>query len=138
MTAAEIIAAARACVGTPFRHQGRQLGVGIDCAGVAVHVASALGCAVIDQAGYGRQPANGMLEAMLDAQACLQRVTDDAAQPGDVLLMRFTGEPQHLAILAGETMIHAWEATGRCCEHAVDVKWRARIVRVYRFVGVEA
>lgn len=138
MTAAEIIAAARACVGTPFRHQGRQAGVGLDCAGVAVHVASAMGCAVIDQAGYGDQPTQGMLAAMLDAQDFLRRVTDDAARPGDVLLMRFKGEPQHLAILAGETMIHAWEAPGRCCEHVLDVKWRARIVRVYRFVGVEA
>ena len=136
MTADEIIAAARACIGTPFLHQGRQPGVGLDCAGVAVHVAGALGCELIDQAGYGRQPAHGMLEAMLDAQPCLQGVTDDAAQAGDVLLMRFKGEPQHLAILAGETMIHAWEAPGLCCEHAIDAKWRARVVRAYRFIGV--
>jgi len=136
MTADEIIAAARACVGTPFRHQGRQPGVGLDCAGVAVQVASALGCAVIDQEGYGDRPAHGMLEAMLDAQPCLERVTDDAGpQPGDVLLMRFNGDPQHVAILAGETMIHAWASPGLCCEHDVDATWRARIVRVYRFVG---
>ncbi|HRF74157.1 MAG TPA: NlpC/P60 family protein [Accumulibacter sp.] len=139
MTADQIVAAARACLGTPFRHQGRQPGAngGIDCAGLVVHVAGALGCSYLDQEGYGTLPANGLLEAALDAQPCLERVFDiDAKQPGDVLLMRFTGEPQHLAILAGETLIHAWEAPGLCCEHNIDATWLARIVRVYRFVGV--
>ena len=56
--------------------------------------------------------------------------------PGDLLLMRFAGEPQHLAVFTGETIIHAYQATGRVVEHSLDDKWRRRIVRVYRFVGV--
>jgi cell wall-associated NlpC family hydrolase len=51
MTAAEIIAAARACLGTPFRHQGRLPGIGLDCAGVALHVAQAVGCGTLDASG---------------------------------------------------------------------------------------
>ncbi|MBK7954571.1 MAG: C40 family peptidase [Candidatus Accumulibacter sp.] len=137
MTQDAIIAAARACVGTPFRHQGRLLGVALDCAGVAVHVANTLGLSPIDPAGYGRTPAFGMLEATLDGEPFLEPVTDlSDRQPGDLLLMRFTAEPQHLAIFTGDTINHAYEAPGLCCEHLFTDRWQKRIVCVYRFVGV--
>lgn len=140
MTADDIIAAARACLGTPFRHQGRIPGTGLDCAGVVVEVARAVGASPLDVSGYGRVPANGQLEATLDAQPDLQRILDlDARQPGDILLLRFAGEPQHLALLtADDTLIHSYEAVGRCCEHRLSSMWAARIVRVYRFLGVSA
>ena len=44
MTSADIIAIARACLGTPFRHQGRIPGVALDCAGLVVAVAAAPRC----------------------------------------------------------------------------------------------
>ena len=47
MTALDIIEAAAECIGVPFRHQGRSIepgpGQGIDCVGLAVHVARSLG-----------------------------------------------------------------------------------------------
>jgi len=52
------------------------------------------------------------------------------------LLMRFMGDPQHLAIYAGETIIHAFAAGRKVCEHRLDDVWRARIVRIYRFRGI--
>jgi len=136
----DIIAAARACPGTPLPHQRRLPGVGLDCAGVAVEVARALGCAPLDVSGYGRTPAAGQLEAALEAQPDLERIVDrEARQPGDILLLRFGGDPQHLAILTDEsTMIHSYEAVGICCEHRLSPVWAARIVRVYRFRGVVA
>ena len=133
MTADDIIAAARACIGTPFRHQGRIPGVALDCAGLIVAVAESVGADYIDHPGYGRNPANGLLESVLDEQPFLERVFD--RQPGDVLLMRFSGEPQHLAICAGDTLIHSYEAVGRVCEHRLASVWAARIVRTYRFKG---
>lgn len=134
MTITDILAAARACVGTPFRHQGRLPGIGLDCAGVVIEVARAVGASPIDVSGYGRVPVNGQLEAALDAQPDLERVDRDDRQPGDILLMRFAGEPQHLAVLTGAgTIIHSYEAPGRCCEHDLTAAWAARIVRVYRF-----
>jgi len=136
MTADDILTAARQCIGTPFRHQGRLIAFGLDCAGVAIHVAREIGAGAIDVSGYGRTPANGQLERSLDSQPCLERVYLDDRQAGDVLLMRFASEPQHLAICAGETIIHAYEAAGLCCEHRLSSLWAARIVRVYRFRGV--
>ena len=136
MTPAQIIAAARACIGTPFRHQGRLLGFGLDCAGVAVHVARSLGVGVIDISNYGRVPYGGQIERALDSQPDLERVA--TRQPGDLLLMRFASDPQHLAICAGPTIIHAYEAAGKCCEHLLSPAWASRIMRVYRFRGVSA
>jgi cell wall-associated NlpC family hydrolase len=134
MTANDIISAARECVGTPFHHQGRIAGVGMDCAGLIVHVAAKFGMASIEPAGYGRSPCNGMMEAAADTQPYLMRVTD--MQAGDVLMMRFTGEPQHVGIYTGNTLIHAYESVGKVVEHRMDDKWLRRIVRVYRFKDV--
>ncbi len=137
MTAAEIIAAARQCVGTPFRHQGRSIETGLDCAGVCVYVAFAIGLRPVDPVGYGRTPANGQLENTLDMQEFLVRLPNvDQRQPGDILLMRFLDDPQHIAVFCGPTIVHAYESVGKCCEHIIDDKWARRIVRVYRFAGV--
>lgn len=72
------------------------------------------------------------MEAALDAQPCLEIVTDK--QPGDILLMRFTAEPQHVAIYtADDTIIHSYEAVKKVCEHSLNSQWAARIVKIYRF-----
>lgn len=134
MTQDDIIAAARACLGTPFRHQGRIPGSALDCAGLVVAVAEAIGADYIDQVGYGRVPSENRLALALEGQPCLARVA--SCLPGDVLLLSFGGEPQHLAISAGPTLIHAWEAVGRVCEHDLDARWRSRVVQIYRFEGL--
>lgn len=126
-----LIAAARACLATPFRHQGRIPGRGLDCVGLVVHAAHAAGLDLIDTLAYGRSPCRNMLQAALDAQPALRHVTD--RQPGDILMMRFAGEPQHLAILtADNTIVHAYAAIERVCEQRLAQVWAARIVRVYR------
>jgi cell wall-associated NlpC family hydrolase len=95
----DILNAARQCLGTPFRHQGRIVGIGLDCAGVAIHVAQQCGLGSVDVAGYSRTPSCGQLEASLDVQPCLDRVMLNERQPGDLLLMRFfqrSAAPGHL------------------------------------------
>lgn len=137
MSPDDIIAAARACIGTPFRHQGRIPGLSLDCAGLMVAIADRLGLDYVDVPDYGRHPAGALLESTLDAQPCLDRVPGIADhQPGDLLLMSFTGEPQHLAITTGETIIHSYQSVGQVCEHRLSEVWAARIVRVYRFRGL--
>jgi cell wall-associated NlpC family hydrolase len=130
--AQDIIDAARACVGTPFQHQGRQPGLGLDCAGLLVVALAAVGFAALDRTDYGRRPFGGELEAMLEAQPLLVRVPIPEMRPADILLMRIKRDPQHLALLAGDTIIHAWEDCGKVAEHRLDTRWRQRIVRVYR------
>ncbi len=143
MTRSDVVAAARAEIGTPFRHQGRQPGKALDCAGLLIAVADAAGMDYIDRADYSRRPSGGLLESALDAQPCLMRV--GSMVPGDVLLMRFAGDPQHLAIYAGFNeayedagIVHALLQARKVCEHRLTDEWRSRIVRIYRFSGVEA
>lgn len=114
-----------------FRHQGRIPGQWLDCAGLIAYVADQIGADYNELPGYGRVPNNGLLESVLDNQPCLERVFDK--QPGDILLMRFAKEPQHVAIFTGDTIIHSYEAVGKVCEHRLDSVWAKRIVRIYRF-----
>lgn len=134
----DIIAAARACLGTPFRHQGRIPGLALDCAGLVVQVVKTIGLPYHDERGYSRLPHHGRLEAALDAQPSLRQIPAGDRAPGDVLLMRFKAAPTHLGILAGDTLIHAYEQAGKVCEHRMDPAWIARIARVYRIVRGES
>lgn len=135
MTPAEVVNAARLALGTPFRHQGRSVGSGLDCAGLLAHVCASLGQPVIEQSGYGRRPLDGLLEAALDAQPALVRVRT-APQQGDFVLMKFEADkaPAHLGIVAGKTLIHAWAVARKVCEHDFDAEWKRRVVRVYRLM----
>jgi cell wall-associated NlpC family hydrolase len=133
MTADDAISAARECLGTPFLHQGRLKGVGLDCAGLGVIVAQSIGAKHRDLKAYGRDPYKGLLKETLDNQQGLKRVKRDSMLPGDLLLLRFGRQPQHLAIYTGTTIIHAYETVGMVCEHSLDERWLARIIGVYRF-----
>lgn len=130
-----IINLARACLGTPFVHQGRVPGVGLDCAGLLVHVLHELGLPYIDELGYGRHPYRGQIKAILDGQPCLLELPRGQRQPGDVLLIRFKTEPQHVAFFTGSTMVHAYSGSGRAVEHGIPPEWEHRIVTAYRIVG---
>jgi len=47
----QIVSVARAAVGTPWRHQRRVAGLGLDCIGLLVHVARELD---LEGAGYSK------------------------------------------------------------------------------------
>jgi NlpC/P60 family putative phage cell wall peptidase len=130
----EILAEARRWLDTPFRHQGRCLGVGVDCIGLIVGVARGLGLEARDRTDYPRQPDGVHLEAALDTQ--LRRLAPGRTRPGDVLLMRIRRLPQHVGILAEHgTLIHAHSAAGRVVEMRLDERWWDRVVAAYRFPG---
>lgn len=133
MTADDVIAAARALLGTPFVHQGRFPGRALDCAGVIVATATALGIAHDDMTDYSRLPTGGLLRQVLDSQPGLVAVPLANIASGDILLMRFKREPQHLGIYTGSSLIHAWQIVGQVVEHAFDETWRRRLVAAYRF-----
>ncbi len=130
-----IIDAARQTLGTQFLHQGRVVGRGIDCAGVLVHVLRSLDLPHTDERGYPRTPYKGLIRSILESQPCLQKISKTEMQPGDVLLMKFAYEPQHVAIYCGDTMIHAWAVPGKCVEHGFTDEWRRRVTDVFRVIA---
>ena len=63
----KVIAAARACIGTPFHHQGRTQGIGLDCIGLVIIALRARNIAVNDRTDYGRRPDGKSLVEALSA-----------------------------------------------------------------------
>lgn len=135
MTRNEFITAARSYIGTPFQHQGRLPGVGLDCAGVIVCAAKAGGFSVSDVTGYATVPSGGLLEqAVLDH---CERIMLDATQTGDIMLFKFLYEPQHLAIFDNGMLIHAYNSVGKVVENGFDAVWHSRLVGCYRLRGIK-
>jgi len=134
----KIVAAARACIGTPFVHQARVIGSGLDCIGLVVATAKGAGIEPGDlPTDYPRISTTPRL--LVELRKRLKSVDDP--QPGDVLLFWFKrpGIPQHLGIMTDLGVVHAYESGGRgtVVEHRLDKKWRRRIMAAFRMPGVE-
>ncbi len=146
-TREQVVAEARSWLGTPFAHQGHVKGIGADCAGLVAGVAIALGLLPADwwqrdfapHAGYPRTPGAGLMPAV--CRRFLRHLEPMHARPGDVLLLRFSTEPQHLGIvtpyhLGGLAMIHAYSRSSAVVEHRLADVWRARVVAAFALPGV--
>jgi cell wall-associated NlpC family hydrolase len=101
MPAGEQIAqTAEGWLGTPFHWQGR-VRAGCDCKGLLAGVAGECGRPEADslQALAGDYGPRVDVQRLLTGLSCLfDRVAEIA--PGDVLLLKVSGKPQHLAIAA--------------------------------------
>lgn len=133
VTGMDVVCVARGFLGTPFRHQGRVPGRGLDCAGVIVFAARALGLSGYDVAGYGRLPSGDAMADHLRAAGCRDI---EIPSPGDIYLMRFETNPQHLALVTDIGVLHAYAEIGRVVEHRLDAVWCARIVGAFRLPGI--
>lgn len=105
--AAAIVAAARACVGTRFRLQGRDAEFGLDCVGLVAKAYAMAGAAPVLPQGYALR--GGSRDAI-----CRQIVANGfapvdpvKAAPGDLVLCAPAANQFHLAVLAGRSFIHA-------------------------------
>lgn len=132
ITREAIVAAARGYLGVRYQHQGRNR-AGMDCAGLIVCVAHDLGVEVGDVCGYARTPNSDSLRQAVESQA----VRVATPRTGDILLMRFDADPQHLAIMTDVGMIHSYAQARRVVEHSIDAGWARRIVAAHQFPGVE-
>lgn len=140
ITREQIVAEARSWIGTPWVHQHRTKGVAVDCAGLVIGVARALGVVAddFDVTGYGRQP-DGTLLTVCDTH--LERITRDQMQPGDVVVVAVERDPQHMGIVvpyrgALLALVHAASVAGKVIEHRLLFGHGMLYRRAYRFPGV--
>ncbi|PCJ44599.1 MAG: hypothetical protein COA81_01465 [Alphaproteobacteria bacterium] len=128
----KIFLAARACVGSPFRHQGRDPASGLDCVGLIVYVAKTLNPGAFDFKRYKKIPGR---EAISRYAGMAGFAAKSIAQmmAGDVVILRFGRYLEHAAILSDRGIIHACEKYGRVVEHGLDPEWRSRIISVHSF-----
>lgn len=135
-----LVAAARSCIGTRFLHQGRQRGIGLDCAGLLLYCAADVGLPHHDfpNRNYSRWPTLGRrLIDFVGGQTV--PVPVEARKPGTILLFWCYRPtlPQHLAMVSGpETMIHAWYDAGQVVECSLS-GWHDKIVGAFEFHGTE-
>lgn len=125
-------AALRSRMGVRWRHMGRAgcgygHQTGLDCVGLLVFGALAVGRTVADPDHYERNP-DGTLEA---------RITEHLGQPADslgpghIVLLRLPRLPRHVGyVTQAMTLIHSYAGGDRCViETSLDEGWRNRIVR---------
>lgn len=130
--------AARAYLGRPFKHQGRNPAIGIDCIGLLVLAARDCGLpqADADSTAYGKDPHDGLLESHLVA-AFGPRLPTAQMQPGDIAAVDYAGAVRHVGIVGrledgALSLIHTNQRVGRVTEARIDAKWQRRIAGVYR------
>lgn len=134
---AAFIAAARRCVKAKvrFRHMGRDPKLGLDCAGLAQWAIQQVGRPVWDIAAYSREPhKDGLRQAMIKN---LGEPIKGDLRPGDVVLMRFEGDPKHVGIIGdhphgGLSIIHTYGTVKRVVEQRMDSSLPFEIVEAYR------
>ncbi|WP_219209444.1 C40 family peptidase [Variovorax boronicumulans] len=149
MTGSEIVAEARTHLGCRWRHQGRSR-EGMDCLGLVLLVAHALGITDFDTRDYARQAAD---ESMLEqCREHLLPIAFGAARPGDIAVMAF-GSNRHIGIFGdylygGLSLIHAFsqrvdgKKPPQVVEHRFSDDWLrshgASLIGTFRFPGVTA
>jgi cell wall-associated NlpC family hydrolase len=139
-----VVAEARSWVGTPFKHQGRAKGVGVDCVGLLIGVARRLGIVApaFDVTGYTRRPDGWTL--IEECERHMGRVDQAELASGDGVIVRFDAEPQHFGFVApyrhgGWSIIHATAKYGCVVETRLlfgVAPMAMKFVAAYRLPGV--
>jgi len=136
MDANIVITQARKYVGTPFLHQGRT-DKGLDCVGLIARVAKDLNLSNYDFLQYNQIPNPILFMSILRSCPDWDRISIQEITVGDVLVLKLSEYPCHLAFLATESrIIHALSLRGRVCEHRLSSDWRRKIRDCFRFKGV--
>lgn len=121
MTGDKIASAARACIGTPFRPQGRLPGGGLDCIGLAAVAVRAGGTDVELPSDYDLSGDCG--SRLVDALEALGLSRASTARTGDVMLFRSGRSQQHLGICTGRGFVHAHLGLRRVVETPFPALW---------------
>jgi cell wall-associated NlpC family hydrolase len=125
---AQLIATARRWIGVPFRHQGRNR-AGVDCGGLLIAIGQEAGLQIIEPDVYSLSPNPRIIRTALEANC--NAIQLHAAQPGDVLWLRFGADPTHVAMRTDLGILHAWSKPGMVVEHRIDGAWHRRIVSAW-------
>ena len=140
-TRSDIINIARLYIDTPFAHAQRSPGVGLDCAGLIICVGRETGIfpPAFDVPPYSMEPDGHSMIALCDTY--MDRVSQTDMRPGDIVVLRRDGHPQHLGIVSdhvngGLGIIHA--SNSRSVVPPRVIETRLMFSRAQRFVAAYA
>jgi lipoprotein Spr len=120
--AERIAAAAHALAGVPFRLHGRDPAIGLDCVGLALLSAREAGLLVPEPAPYRLRSGAGEQFVAYMEEAGFR--LSSGRQAGDVLLIRLSALQSHLAVDAGDAVVHAHAGLGRVVVMPPDPQWQ--------------
>lgn len=127
-----IDAPAMSYVGTPYRHQGRSPGTGLDCIGIVVCALQSIGIPVNDRRSYRDVPHHSMLREGVERHGCVE--VKQPPKRGDIMLfwMRHKRLVIHCGVCVGKgrEMIHV--EAGRCVESVPLRLWLPQLSSVFR------
>jgi len=148
LTRMEVIADAHEWLNapTPYVHQARLKGVGTDCIGIVGGIARDRGHPDgiawerdPEAHTYGKTPEPRKLVTLANKYLEPIRVLD--VELADVVMIRVEKDPQHFAIVVEVApvpyLIHASNMTGRVIKTRLDEHWRKRVLRAYRYRGIQ-
>lgn len=127
------VEAARELIGTPWHHQGRIPGIGIDCIGMLVCTAIRRGIPHMDSTDYHRKPTNGSLIRGLERSGLVRGGPEIYLSSVLAFWIRDKENPQHVGIRTDRGIIHTWESVGKCVEHGFSDFWAERVHSVWEF-----
>lgn len=133
----DIVARAKEYDGVRWRHHGRSMDTGVDCAGLLICVGHDLGITEFDTLHYARRPnAREFKQAMLRA-GCLPIHPNQIAN-GDILRIAESKHPVHVGIYekderGQEWIIHSWAVTRKVVREPLSETRRNQIVEVMRY-----
>lgn len=136
----------REWLGTPYRHQAKLKGVGVDCVGLCIGIgleSHFLPPMTPEEwqpfARYSRTPNP---DKMTEALNLFMRPVVDTPRAGDWAFIEWrTGQgralPMHMAMLCdgpnGPTILHAFETRGAVVEHGFESGWPEQVVSWWRY-----
>lgn len=141
-THSDVLKEAREWVGTPFHHQARVKGHGVDCAQLVIGVGQALGLIgeyPREYMKYSRVPRPDYMRQRLSE--FMEPITAAEAVPGDVLWMGWViGKPMHTAFLTdlhGRGILHAYSQPEKVVETTMPPDYEFLIDSWWRYKGLD-
>lgn len=132
----KVVQTARTLINTPYQHQGRTPGVGLDCIGVIIVVGHQLKLFDYDYTNYSRDPDGQLVKIVEKHCQKLPSLTE-----GAIAVFKLSAIPHHVGIISkfrdNWGLIHAYQNTGKVREHQLIKWWQDKLVGVYGLPNVD-
>jgi cell wall-associated NlpC family hydrolase len=119
----DLIEVARSWLNTPWQHNQKTKGIGVDCVNFLNAIANESGVIIEEiPEHYGRVATDNNIEEYLERNFKKKPTKD--IEKNNIILYAFSGYKNHVALAtSNNTIIHANSRVGKVVEHNIDGVW---------------